>query len=87
MLRQLLRRGQLTIPMVMLKKFSLKEKDYVEVTSLDEGILIKPVTINDYSHKELEQFRKKLDQLPRGNKRTFGSISESKAHLDSLKEK
>ena len=87
MLRQLLRRGQVTIPVGMLRKFHLKEKDYVEVTDTRDGILVKPVSVNDYSRDEIESFRKKLDKLDRGNKRTFHSFSEGKKHLDKLKEK
>lgn len=87
MIRQLLRRGQLTIPITVLKKFDLKEKDYVDVTVTPDGIFVKPVSISDYSHKEIEQLRKKLDRLPRGEKKIYSSVAASKAHLDSLKEK
>ena len=87
MIRQLLRRGQLTIPVELLKSFDLHEKDFVEVRSSREGILITPVSITDYSHRDIEKLRKKLDQLPRGGKRVFHSVSASKKHLDSLKEK
>ena len=87
MLRQLVRRGQLTIPVNILKRFDLREKDYVDVVALEQGILLKPVSVSDYSSKEIEQLRRKLDQLPRGEKKIFSSISESKKHLDSLKEK
>lgn len=85
MLRQLLRRGQLTIPVEMLKKFGLKEKDYVRIAKTSSGILIQPVSVSDYSPSEIEALRKKLDELPRGDKKTFRSVSESKKHLDSLK--
>ena len=87
MLRQLLRRGQLTLPAVMLKKFGLREKDYVRIDKTEDGILIQPVSVSDYSPSEIEALRKKLDELPRGGKKTFHSISESKKHLDSLKDK
>ncbi len=87
MLRQLLRRGQLTLPVALLAKYGLKEKDYFEVTEMKEGILLKPVSITDYSHHEIEKLRTKLDRLPRGSKKTFSSIAEGKKHLDSLKEK
>ncbi|OGX03401.1 MAG: hypothetical protein A3G87_09085 [Omnitrophica bacterium RIFCSPLOWO2_12_FULL_50_11] len=87
MLRQLLRRGQLTIPVELLKKFGLKEKDYVRIDRTDDGILIQPVAVLDYSPAELEKLRKKLNQLPRGNKIILHSASESKKHLDELKTK
>ncbi len=87
MIKQILRRGQLTIPSVILKRFNLKEKDYLEVTASEDSIVLRPVTVTDYSHKEIEQFRKKLDRLPRGKKTIFSSFPESKKHLDSLKEK
>ena len=87
MLRQLLRRGQLTLPNVLLAKYGMKEKDYFEVVETEGGILLKPVSITDYSHHELERLRKTLDRLPRGSKKIFSSFSESKKHLDSLKEK
>ena len=87
MIRQLLRRGQLTIPVELLKNFDLHEKDFVDVSSSREGILIKPVSITDYSHRDIEKLRKKLDKLPRGEKRVYHSFSESKKHLDLLKEK
>ena len=85
MLRQLLRRGQLTIPRVLLKSFGLKEKDYVRIAKTDAGILIQPVSVSDYSPGEIEALRKKLDELPRGDKKVFRSVLESKKHLDSLK--
>ena len=85
MLRQLLRRGQLTLPVEMLNKFGLKEKDYVQVTETSRGIFIQPVSVSDYSRAEIEALRRRLDELPRGKKRIFHSTSESKKHLDSLK--
>ena len=85
-LRRLLRRGQVTIPSVILVKFGLKEKDYVKVEATKDGILIKPVTVSDYSPAELETLREKLDQLSRGKKTAFRSFSEGKKHLDSLKQ-
>ena len=87
MLRQVLRRGQITIPASVLKKFGVHENDYLEVNEVKEGILLKPVSINDYPHDEIEKLRKKLDTLPRGNKKSFETFSESKKHLDSLKRK
>lgn len=85
MLRQLLRRGQLTLPPAFLRELGLKEKDYVQVTRGEGGILIRPVSISDYSPAELEALREKLDRLPRGEKKTFRGFSESRRHLDSLK--
>ena len=85
MLRQLLRRGQLTLPLAFLKEFGLKEKDYVQIVKEDRGIVIRPVSISDYSPVELEALRKKLDQLPRGEKKTFRTFSESKRRLNTLK--
>ena len=85
MIRQLLRRGQITIPIVLLKKFGLREKDYVRVEVVKGGILIQPVSVADYSLDEIEVLRKRLDDLPRGNKKIFNSVRESKKHLDSLK--
>lgn len=87
MLRQLLRRGQVTIPVALLREFGLKEKDYVRITRSDGGILIRPVSISDYSQAELEGLRKKLDRLPRGTKKIYNSASEAKRRLDSLKRK
>ncbi len=87
MLRQLVRRGQLTIPTEYLKKFGLHEKDYVEVSLRDVGIFIQPVSIVDYSQTELETLRKKLDKLPRGQKKIFHSVEQSQSHLDALKSK
>lgn len=87
MLRQLLRRGQVTLPVDLLRKFGLKEKDYVQITETEEGVLIQPVSVTDYSSAEIEALRKKLDKLPRGRKKTFASFAESKKHLDSLKAK
>lgn len=84
-LRQLLRRGQVTLPPEMLKQFNLKERDYVQVTPTDDGILIRPVSVSDYSPAEIEALRKKLDKLPRGSRKIFHSAAESKKHLDSLK--
>lgn len=85
MLRQLLRRGQLTIPAEFLNRFGLKEKDYVQVSESEQGILIQPVSVSDYSPAEIEALRSRLDALPRGNKKIFHSVEESKKHLDSLK--
>ena len=85
MLRQLLRRGQVTIPAVLLKAFGLRERDYVRVEQTEDGILIQPVSISDYSPAELEALRKKLDKLPRGGRKIFHSVTQSQKHLDSLK--
>ncbi len=85
MLRQILRRGQITLPVTVLAKYGLKEKDYLEIEEGKNGILLKPVSVNDYSHDEIETLRKKLDHLPRGSGKVFQSASESKKHLDSLK--
>ena len=87
MLRQLIRRGQLTVPVFLLKKFDLKEKDYVDVTDCEDGILIRPVSILDYSPREIEVLRKKLDRLPRGEKKVLDSLTKVKHHLHSLKER
>lgn len=87
MIRQLLRRGQITLPTALLKKFGLKEKDYVQITEVEAGVLVQPVSISDYSPSEMEGLRKKLDELPRGKKKLFQSFEESKKHLDSLKDK
>lgn len=86
-LRQLLRRGQITLPGEMLKQFGLKERGYVQITPTREGILIRPVFVSDYSPAEIESLRTKLDKLPRGPKKIFRSVSESKKYLDSLKTK
>lgn len=85
MLRQLLRRGQVTIPIEMLKAMGLQEKDYVQIEQTDRGILIHPVSVVDYSPAEIEALRGKLDELPRGQKRVFQSLQETRKHLDSLK--
>ena len=87
MLRQLLRRGQLTIPTEILKAFGLKEKDYVWINQTEQGILVQPVSISNYSPAEIEALRRKLDELPRGGKKTFHTFTESRKHLDSLKSK
>ena len=87
MLRQLLRRGQLTIPVELLSHFGLKEKDYVQVSETEDGILVQPVSVSDYSPAEIEALRKKLDELPKGNKKIFNSVSASRKHLDSLKKR
>ena len=87
MLKQLLRRGQLTIPRDLLRRYALKEQDYVEVSQTAEGILIRPVSITDYSLAELETLRAKLNALPRGKKHLFRSFEESKRRLDALKRK
>ena len=87
MLLQLIRRGQLTVPVFLLKKFDLKEKDYVDVTDCKDGILIRPVSIMDYSQREIEQLRKKLDRLSRGEKKVLDSLTKVKHHLNSLKER
>lgn len=86
-MRQLLRRGQITIPVKLLKQFGLQEKDYVKITLTEDGILVQPVSVSDYSPTEIEALRRKLDELPRGEKKIFRSFSESKDHLDSLKKK
>ena len=85
MIRQLLRRGQVTLPGKMLRQFGLQEKDYVQIWPTEEGILIQPASIADYSPAEIEGLRKKLDTLPRDPKKIFRSAAESKKHLDSLK--
>lgn len=87
MLRQLLRRGQITIPVKLLKQFRLKEKDYVQVNTTEKGILIQPVSVSDYTPAEIEALREKLNELPRGDKRIFSSARESRTHLNSLKKK
>ena len=57
-LLKLKRAAQITIPAELRKQFNLEEGDYLEAEAVEEGILLKPVTV-----MEREQARQALGQL------------------------
>ena len=57
-LLRLKRAAQITIPVELRKRFNLEEGDYLEAEAVEEGILLKPVTV-----MEREQARQALREL------------------------
>ena len=65
-LLRLKRAAQITIPAELRKRFNLEEGDYLEAEAVEEGILLKPVTV-----MEREQARQALRELL-ANRRAAG---------------
>jgi AbrB family looped-hinge helix DNA binding protein len=68
---RLKRAAQITLPVELRKRFNLKEGDYLEAEAVEDGILLKPVSVVE-RQKAWEQVREVLDRvhakLPRSDK-------------------
>jgi AbrB family looped-hinge helix DNA binding protein len=63
MLRKITRAGQVSVPKKALAQFDLKEGDYVDIDCTPSAIVIKPVTVSEFSDRDLERFAAKLAEI------------------------
>ena len=84
MLRKITRSGQISIPKKILNYFDLKEGDYVDVESSESSILIKPVTVNDFSSQDYEKLAAKLTEVEKEKGLTFPDSDSAREHLKKM---
>jgi AbrB family looped-hinge helix DNA binding protein len=84
MLRKITRSGQISIPKKILNYFDLKEGDYVDVESSESSILIKPVTVNDFSSQDYEKLAAKLTEVEKEKGLTFPDSDSARDHLKKM---
>jgi len=66
------KKGQITIPARLRKKFKIEEGTHLEVIETETGILFKPKTIWNYigsgaTYATVEEMKKELDKLREEN--------------------
>jgi AbrB family looped-hinge helix DNA binding protein len=59
---RLKRAAQITLPAELRKKFNLEEGDYLEIEAVEEGILLRPVSVLD-QHQARKALRELLDRV------------------------
>jgi AbrB family looped-hinge helix DNA binding protein len=83
-LRKITRNGQLSIPKTFLNRFHLQAGDYVDIECGDSAILIKPVTIEEFSPEDYEKLAAKLAQVEKEKGRTFPHSEPAREHLKKM---
>ena len=84
MLRKITRSGQVSIPKKILNHFDLKEGDYVDIDTGESSILIKPVTVNDFSSRDYEKLAAKLAEVEKEKGITFPDSDSAREHLKKM---
>ena len=84
MLRKITRSGQVSIPKKILNHFDLKEGDYVDIESSETSILIKAVTLNNFSPQDYEKLAAKLDEVDKEKGLTFSDSNSAREHLKKM---
>jgi AbrB family looped-hinge helix DNA binding protein len=59
---RLKRAAQITLPLELRKRFNLEEGDYLEAKAVEDGILLKPISVID-RQKGWERVREVLDRV------------------------
>ena len=59
---RLKRAAQITLPLELRKRFNLEEGDYLEAEAVEDGILLKPISVID-RQKGWERVREVLDRV------------------------
>lgn len=86
-LQKVRRNFQVTLPATIREKIGIKEGDYIEFETREEGILIKPKEIIDKSQswfwsKEWQKGEKEADRdIKLGRTKTFDSVDDLLAEL------
>jgi len=83
-LRKITRNGQLSIPKTFLNHFRLQAGDYVDIECGESAILIKPVTIEEFSPEDYEKLAAKLAQVEDEKGRTFPDSESAREHLKKM---
>ena len=84
MLREITRSGQVSIPKKVLNHFHLKEGDYVDVGSSESAILIKPVTVNEFSSRDYKRLAAKLAEVEKEKGLRFPDSPSARKHLKKM---
>ena len=84
MLRKITRAAQVSIPKKILDQFQLKEGDYVDIECGPSGIVIKPVTVDEFSARDYEKFASKLAELEREKGLSFPDSDSARKHLKKM---
>ena len=83
-LRKITRNGQLSIPKTFLSHFHLQAGDYVDIECGESAILIKPVTIEEFSPEDYEKLAAKLAQVEDEKGLTFPDSESAREHLKKM---
>lgn len=84
MLRKITRSGQVSVPKKALAQFSLREGDYVDIDWTSSAIVMKPVTVSEFSDKDREKFAAKLAELEKDKGAAFHDSASARKHLKGL---
>ena len=84
MLRKITKNGQLSIPKNFLNHFHLQAGDYVDIECGESAIVIKPVTIEEFSREDYEKLAAKLAQIEEEKGRTFPDSESAREHLKKM---
>jgi AbrB family looped-hinge helix DNA binding protein len=84
MLRKLTRAGQVSVPRKVLEQFALKEGDYVDIDFTPSAIVIKPVTLSEFSNRDYDTFAAKLAELEKEKGAVFPDSACARSHLKKL---
>jgi AbrB family looped-hinge helix DNA binding protein len=86
---RLKRAAQITLPAELRKRFNLEEGDYLEAKAVEDGILLKPVSVIE-RQKAWENVRKVLDRvharLPHSDKSPQEQEEESTHIIKELRQ-
>ena len=84
MLRKITRNGQVSIPKKVLNHFHLEEGDYVDVETNESSILIKPVTVDEFSSRDYEKLAAKLAEVEKEKGSRFSNTASARKHLKKM---
>lgn len=84
MLRKITRAGQVSVPKKALAQFALKEGDYVDVDCTASAIVLKPVTLSEFSEQDRNLFAAKLAELEKDKGTVLTDSSYARKHLKKL---
>lgn len=84
MLRKITRSGQVSIPKKVLNEFHLVEGDYVDIEANEAAILIKPVTVDEFSSRDYEKFAAKLAKLEKQKGTHLPDSDSARKHLKKM---
>jgi len=84
MLRKITRAGQVSVPRKVLAQFTLKEGDYVDIDCTPLAIVLKPVTLSEFSERDSDLFAAKLAKLEKEKGTVLSDSSSARRHLKKL---
>lgn len=86
MLRKITRAGQVSVPKKALAQFALKQGDYVDIDCTPSAIVLKPVTLSEFSERDRNLFAAKLAKLEKEKGTAFPDSASARRHLKKLME-